>query len=99
MWKQKLHVKAALDHEGPVYIRFGRLAVPVINDKPDYKFELGKGVVLREGKDVTLFATGLEVSETLDAAEKLAKDGIDAKVVNKDFHKSNPRTHQNNHSS
>ena len=68
--------------EGPVYIRFGRLAVPVINDKPDYKFELGKGVVLREGKDVTLFATGLEVSETLDAAEKLAKDGIDAKVVN-----------------
>ena len=78
----KAAVKAALDHEGPVYIRFGRLAVPVINDKPDYKFELGKGVVLREGKDVTLFATGLEVSETLDAAEKLAKDGIDAKVVN-----------------
>ena len=78
----KAAVKAALDHEGPVYIRFGRLAVPVINDNPDYKFELGKGVVLREGKDVTLFATGLEVSETLDAAEKLAKDGIDAKVVN-----------------
>ena len=78
----KAAVKAALDHEGPVYIRFGRLAVPVINDKPDYKFELGKGVVLREGKDVTLIATGLEVSETLDAAEKLAKDGIDAKVIN-----------------
>ena len=72
----KAAVKAALDHEGPVYIRFGRLAVPVINDRPDYKFELGKGVVLREGKDVTLVATGLEVSETLEA------DGIDAKVIN-----------------
>ena len=72
----KAAVKAALDHEGPVYIRFGRLAVPVINDNPDYKFELGKGVVLREGKDVTLIATGLEVSETLVAAEKLAQDGI-----------------------
>ena len=78
----KAAVKAALDHDGPVYIRFGRLAVPVINDTPDYKFELGKGVVLREGKDVTLVATGLEVSETLDAAEKLAADGIDAKVIN-----------------
>ena len=78
----KAAVKAALDHEGPVYIRFGRLAVPVINDRPDYKFELGKGVVLREGKDVTLVATGLEVSETLEAAEKLAADGIDAKVIN-----------------
>ena len=75
-------VKAAYEHVGPVYLRFGRLAVPVINDKPDYKFELGKGVVLREGKDVTLVATGLEVSETLEAAEKLAADGIDAKVIN-----------------
>ncbi len=78
----KAAVKAALDHEGPVYIRFGRLAVPVINDKPDYKFEIGKGVVLREGKDVTLVATGLEVAETMEAAEKLAADGIDAKVIN-----------------
>ena len=78
----KAAVKAALDHQGPVYIRFGRLAVPVINDKPDYKFEIGKGVTLREGKDVTLVATGLEVSETLAAAEKLAADGIDAKVIN-----------------
>ena len=78
----KAAVKAALDHEGPVYIRFGRLAVPVINDNPAYKFELGKGVVLREGKDVTLIATGLEVSETLVAAEKLAQDGIDAQVIN-----------------
>ncbi len=78
----KAAVKAALDHQGPVYIRFGRLAVPVINDRPDYKFEIGKGVVLREGKDVTLVATGLEVGETLEAAEKLAADGIDAKVIN-----------------
>lgn len=75
-------VKAAYKHEGPVYLRFGRLAVPVINDREDYKFELGKGVVLREGKDITLIATGLPVAETLEAAEKLATDGIDAKVIN-----------------
>ena len=78
----KAAVKAALDHEGPVYIRFGRLAVPVINDRPDYKFEIGKGVVLREGTDVTIIATGLEVGESLEAAEKLAADGISAKVIN-----------------
>ena len=75
-------VKAAYKHEGPVYLRCGRLAVPVINDREDYKFELGKGVVLREGKDITLIATGLPVAETLEAAEKLAADGIDAKVIN-----------------
>ena len=75
-------VKAAYEHEGPVYLRFGRLAVPVINDKEDYKFEIGKGIVLREGKDVTLIATGLEVAETIEAAEMLAADGIDAKVIN-----------------
>lgn len=75
-------VKAAYKHEGPVYLRFGRLAVPVINDREDYKFELGKGVVLREGKDITLIATGIPVAETLEAAEKLAADGIDAKVIN-----------------
>ena len=75
-------VKAAYKHEGPVYLRFGRIAVPVINDREDYKFELGKGVVLREGKDITLIATGLPVAETLEAAEKLAADGIDAKVIN-----------------
>lgn len=78
----KAAVEAAYEHEGPVYLRFGRLAVPVINDRPDYKFELGKGVVLREGSDITLIATGLPVSETLEAAEKLAADGIDAKVIN-----------------
>ena len=75
-------VKAAYEHQGPVYLRFGRLAVPVINDREDYEFQIGKGVVLREGKDVTIFATGLEVAETLGAAEKLAADGIDAKVIN-----------------
>ena len=75
-------VRAAYEHEGPVYMRFGRLAVPVINDRPDYKFELGKGVVLREGKDLTIIATGLPVSNCLEAAEKLAADGIDAKVIN-----------------
>lgn len=78
----KAAVKAAVEHEGPVYLRFGRLAVPVINDRPDYKFELGKGVVLREGKDLTIVATGLPVAECLAAAEMLAKDGIDAKVIN-----------------
>ncbi|RDU23713.1 transketolase family protein [Anaerosacchariphilus polymeriproducens] len=75
-------VQAAYEHQGPVYMRFGRLAVPVINENEGYKFELGKGIVLREGKDVTIFATGLEVAETLNAAEKLATDGIEAKVVN-----------------
>ena len=75
-------VYAAYEYQGPVYLRFGRLAVPVINDNPDYKFELGKGIVLREGKDVTIIATGLEVAESLEAAEMLAKDGIDAKVIN-----------------
>ena len=78
----KAAVRAAYEHDGPVYLRFGRLAVPVINDRPDYKFELGKGVVLREGKDVTIVATGLPVSVFLEAAEKLAADGIDAKVIN-----------------
>ena len=78
----KACVKAAYEYNGPVYLRFGRLAVPVITDRPDYKFELGKGVVLREGKDVTIVATGLCVSSALEAAEKLAADGIDAKIIN-----------------
>ncbi len=78
----KAAVRAAYEFEGPVYLRFGRLAVPVINDRPDYKFEIGKGVVLREGKDVTIIATGLPVSNCLEAAEKLAADGIEAKVIN-----------------
>ncbi|PYG87857.1 transketolase [Ruminiclostridium sufflavum DSM 19573] len=78
----KAAVYAAYHHQGPVYLRFGRLAVPVINDNADYKFELGKGIVLREGKDITIVATGLEVSESLAAAEKLAADGIQVKVIN-----------------
>ena len=75
-------VKAAIEHDGPVYLRFGRLAVPVINDNDDYKFELGKGVTLKEGSDVTIIATGLCVSETLEAAKMLEADGISAKVIN-----------------
>ena len=75
-------VKAAAEYVGPVYLRFGRLAAPVINDNPDYKFEIGKGIVLREGTDITLIATGLMVGYTLEAAEMLAKDGISAKVIN-----------------
>lgn len=78
----KAAVRAAYEHQGPVYMRFGRLAVPVINDRPDYKFEIGKGVELRDGKDVTIIATGLCVSGALEAAEKLAADGIDAQVIN-----------------
>jgi len=78
----KAAVRAALEHEGPVYIRFGRAAVPVINDKPDYKFEIGKGTVVREGKDVTIVATGIMMDSALGAAEMLASEGIDAEVIN-----------------
>ncbi len=78
----KAAVKAAYEMEGPVYLRFGRLAVPVINDRPDYKFEIGKGIVLREGSDVTIIATGLEVNESLEAAKMLEADGISAQVIN-----------------
>ena len=78
----KAAVKAAYHHNGPVYLRFGRLAIPVINDTPDYRFEIGKGIVLKEGSDVTVFATGLEVCETLEAAKMLEKEGISAEVIN-----------------
>ena len=78
----KAAVKAAYEHEGPVYLRFGRLAVPVINDNGDYKFELGKAITLREGTDVTIVATGLCVNSAMEAAEKLAADGISAEVIN-----------------
>jgi len=78
----KAAVKAAYEMEGPVYLRFGRLAVPVFNDNPDYKFEIGKGVELRDGKDVTIIATGLCVNSALEAAEILAADGIDAQIIN-----------------
>ena len=75
-------VKAAYEHQGPVYLRFGRLAVPVINDRPDYKFEIGKGVLLKEGTDVTIIASGITVASALEAAEMLAADGISAEVIN-----------------
>ena len=78
----KAAVQAAYEHAGPVYLRFGRAAVPVINDNPEYKFELGKAVTLKEGTDVTIIASGLPVSESLAAAEKLAADGISAAVIN-----------------
>ena len=78
----KAAVRAAIEHEGPVYIRFGRAAVPVFNDTPDFKFEIGKGRVVREGKDVTIVATGICVDSAMGAAEKLAADGIDAEVIN-----------------
>ena len=75
-------VRAAYEYKGPVYMRFGRLAVPVINDTPDYRFELGKGVTLRDGKDITIIATGLEVAHAIDAVKLLEADGIDARLIN-----------------
>ena len=78
----KAAVKAAYEHKGPVYLRFGRLAVPVINDIPNYKFEIGKAITLREGTDVTIIASGLTVNESLEAAKLLEKDGISAEVIN-----------------
>ena len=78
----KACVMAAAKYEGPVYMRFGRAACPVINDRPDYKFEIGKGTVVREGKDVTIVATGICVGNALEAAEMLEKDGVSAEVIN-----------------
>ena len=75
-------VHAAYDHVGPVYLRFGRLAVPVFNDEATYRFEIGKGIVLKEGKDVSVFATGLCVNEAREAEKLLAADGIDAEIIN-----------------
>ncbi|MBQ9209850.1 MAG: transketolase family protein [Oscillospiraceae bacterium] len=75
-------VRAALEHNGPVYMRFGRLAVPVFNDPDTYKFELGKGITLREGTDGTVVATGLMVNEALQAADILAAEGINIRVIN-----------------
>lgn len=78
----KAAVKAAYALNGPVYLRFGRLATPVINDNAEYHFEIGKGVLLKEGSDVTIVATGLEVYESLHAAELLEQEGIHAEVIN-----------------
>ena len=77
----KLAVRAALDHDGPVYMRFGRLAVPRIFDE-DYKFKWGKAVVLNEGCDVTICATGLMVNEAIEAQKLLAAEGISAEIIN-----------------
>ncbi|MEE5992117.1 MAG: transketolase family protein [Oscillospiraceae bacterium] len=78
----KAAVEAAIQFEGPVYMRFGRLAAPILNDPATYQFEWGKGVTLREGKDITIVATGLMVVEAVTAAETLASEGIDARVIN-----------------
>lgn len=78
----KAAVEAAINIDGPVYLRFGRLAVPVFNDKDTYKFEVGKGVQLKDGKDVTIVATGLMVNEARIVADTLEKEGISARVIN-----------------
>ena len=75
-------VEAAILHNGPMYLRFGRMAVPVIYDKETYKFELGKGVKMTDGTDVTIVATGIMVDMALTAAELLKAEGISARVVN-----------------
>lgn len=77
----KAAVLAMAEHQGPAYLRFGRLAIPVFNS-PDYKFELGKGVTLKDGKDITIIATGLMVAEAIEAGKALAEQGIDARVIN-----------------
>ena len=75
-------VRAAYEFEGPVYMRLARLASPVINDPATYKFEMGRGIVMREGTDVTIVACGLMVGEAVAAAEELAAQGVSAEVVN-----------------
>lgn len=75
-------VRASLEYDGPVYIRFGRAAVPVFNDNPEYKFEIGKGTLLSKGSDVTIVATGICVDSAIGAAKKLEADGISAEVIN-----------------
>ena len=75
-------VEAAIKYDGPVYLRFGRLGVPAINDEATYKFELGKGVQLKDGNDVSIIANGLMVPEALEAAKILAEEGINARVIN-----------------
>ena len=77
----KAAVLAMAEHVGPAYLRFGRLAIPVYN-KPDYKFEVGKGITLKDGKDITIIATGLMVAEAIEAGKALAEQGIDARVIN-----------------
>ena len=78
----KAAVKAAYAHQGPVYLRFGRLAVPVLHEEESFRFEIGKGEVLRDGSDVAIIATGLMVAEAVEAAKTLAEAGISARVIN-----------------
>ena len=78
----KAAVLAMADFVGPTYMRFGRLAAPIFNDAATYKFELGKGVQLKDGKDVTIIATGLMVAEAIEAGKALAEQGIDARIIN-----------------
>lgn len=80
-YEAKAAVLAMADFNGPTYLRFGRLAVPMFNT-PDYKFELGKGVTVKDGKDITIIASGLMVAEAMDAAQALKEMGIDARVIN-----------------
>lgn len=75
-------IRAAVDYVGPVYMRFGRAAVPVINDYPEYKFEIGKGTMVQSGTDVTLVATGVCVDSAMQAAELLKADGISVEIIN-----------------
>ncbi|HJG31792.1 MAG TPA: transketolase family protein [Collinsella ihuae] len=84
----KAAVRAAYEMEGPVYMRFGRLAVPVVNDADSFEFEIGKGILMREGTDVTIVACGLMVQASLEAAEALAAKGISAEVI--DMHTIKP---------
>ena len=81
-------VKAAAQHNGPVYLRLGRLAVESVHNNDDYQFELGKGITLRDGKDITIAATGLMVGEAVKAAKSLEAQGIDARVL--DIHTIKP---------
>jgi len=78
----KAAVEAAILHDGPVYLRFGRAPVPVLFDEANYKFEIGKGIVMADGSDVTLVATGLMVALALEARDILAAEGISARVIN-----------------
>ncbi len=87
-YEMQAAVKAAAEYQGPVYIRLGRLAVESCNNNEDYHFEIGKGITLREGGEITVIATGLMVSEALKAVKALEEDGIDARLI--DMHTVKP---------
>ena len=78
----KAAIRAAIEYVGPVYIRLGRLDAPIFNNEDNYKFEMGKGITIKDGKDVTIIATGLMVSEVIQAAKELEDEGINARVIN-----------------